>query len=336
MGQAAVLPAPFYMPTMRCFFLAIFALTLPVLTHAGQTSQKQPVDDSALAERGIGLARQGRCAEALPLLGKATPHLAANDLKRKAGLAAVRCALSRRDTPTAVETLLMLNRAFPRDPEVLYVTTHAYSDLATRASQELATVAPTSPQALELNAEALESQGKWKEAKEQYEQILAQHPDLPGIHFRLGGIILSEPATPTTAEDAKKEFEAELKDDPSNAGAEYVLGELARQAQQWDVAIEHFERATKLDVNFADAYRGLGMSLNASGKFADAVAPLERYVKLQPGDPAGHYQLAIACARSGRKEEAEHEMELQREADEAVRKAQGQAGEPNQPPPAQP
>ena len=58
----------------------------------------------------------------------------------------------------------------------------------------------------------------------------------------------------------------------------------------------------------------LGMSLNSAGKFSDAIAPLESYVKMQPGDPAGHYQLATAYARTGRKQEAEREMALQREA----------------------
>ena len=57
------------------------------------------------------------------------------------------------------------------------------------------------------------------------------------------------------------------------------------------------------------------MSLNSSGKFADAIAPLERYVKMQPGDPAGHYQLATAYARTGRKPDADREMGLQREAE---------------------
>jgi Flp pilus assembly protein TadD len=56
------------------------------------------------------------------------------------------------------------------------------------------------------------------------------------------------------------------------------------------------------------------MSLNSAGKFSDAVAPLQSYVKLQPGDPAGHYQLATAYARTGRKQDAEREMTLQREA----------------------
>jgi len=42
------------------------------------------------------------------------------------------------------------------------------------------------------------------------------------------------------AEQARKEFEEELKMDPAIPRLKYVLGELARQAQQWDEAVQHF------------------------------------------------------------------------------------------------
>jgi Flp pilus assembly protein TadD len=58
----------------------------------------------------------------------------------------------------------------------------------------------------------------------------------------------------------------------------------------------------------------MGMSMNSAGKFADAVAPLETYVKLAPDDPAGHYQLATAYARTGRKQEAQRQMTLQQQS----------------------
>jgi predicted Zn-dependent protease len=68
-----------------------------------------------------------------------------------------------------------------------------------------------------------------------------------------------------------------------------------------------------LDEGFVEAYLALGISMNAAGKFADAVTPLENYVKMQPDDPAGHYQLATAYARTGRKQDAQREMALQQE-----------------------
>ena len=100
------------------------------------------------------------------------------------------------------------------------------------------------------------------QAEKDYRKILEQNPRYPGIHFRLARLLLSKPnPTPDFAEQAKKELQEELAIDPSNAGAEYVLGELARQAQDLPAAEQHFSKATQLEPNFADAYLGLGMSL---------------------------------------------------------------------------
>ncbi len=299
------------MRSFTCILVLCLCGFLISSSGAQVSSQTPAADASSFAERGISLAEKGRCREALPLLKKAG-HLADKQLKYKALMSSARCAMSLDQTETAVEALLVLNREFPRDPEVLYTTTHFYSELASRASQELAATAPTSAQAEELEAEAFESQGNWDKAAAQYKKILEQDPGALGIHYRLGRISLS--ASPPQPDEAKKEFEQELKTDPKNASAEFMLGEVSRQAGQWDDAARHFSRASKLDEGFVEAYLALGMSLNSAGKFSEALVSLESYVKMQPGDPAGHYQLATAYARTGRKQEAEREVALQREA----------------------
>ena len=101
--------------------------------------------------------------------------------------------------------------------------------------------------------------------------------------------------------------------DRSNAGAEYVLGELARQDRNYTEAVAHFGRATKLDRTFADAFIGLGRSLVADGKVAEALAPLETAVKLQPQNAAAHYHLGVVYQRTGRKEDAAKEFALRKE-----------------------
>ena len=267
---------------------------------------------SEAAKQAIALGQKGKCREALPMLKRSMPQTSDKQLEYETAMMTARCAMSLDQTETAVRALLLLNREFPHDPEVLFTTTHFYSELASRASQELAATAPNSAQAQQLEAEAFESQGNWEKATAQYQEILKQNPQAPGVHYRLGRIFLSK--NPSEPENAKKEFEQELKVDPSNASAEFMLGETARQAGQWNDAIAHFSRASQLDEGFLEAYLGLGMSLNSAQKFSEAVAPLEKYVKLEPADPAGHYQLATAYARSGRKQDAEREMTLQREA----------------------
>lgn len=276
----------------------------------GQQPSKSPKPDGS-AQVGLDLAAKGKCREALPILKKAAAE-ASKDLKYKLAMATARCAMSLERPETAVEALLELNREFPRDPEVLYVTTHFYSELASRASQQLAATAPDSPQAEQLEAEALESHGEWDKAIIEYRKILDQDPHRHGIHYQIGRVLLSK--TPPDVENSTREFEEELKVDPTNASAEFMLGETARQAGEWDAAIARFTKASEFDAGFDEAYLALGMSLNSAGRFEQAVAPLQTYVKREPGDPAGHYQLAISYARIGRKDQAAKEMDLQREA----------------------
>src|SRR5579863_2877634 len=263
----------------------VFAYIANTASHA-QSVQKSPSPDAnEVARQGIELVSRGDCKQALPSLKKAIPHLTDKKLRYSAEMASVRCAMSLNDLDTAAEGLLRMNHEYQHDPEVLYVTTHFFSELANRASSEIAATAPNSYQAHELDAEAYESQEKWDEASAEYKQILEKNPNLPEIHYRLGRILLVRPEAPGNLDEAKKEFEAELQIDPSNASAEYALGEIARQAQQWEDAEGHYLNATKDDQGFLEAFLGLGMSLNALGKFPDAVAPLEKYVKLQPADP---------------------------------------------------
>jgi tetratricopeptide (TPR) repeat protein len=340
MGQAFTAPAFFlFMSNPRSLALGLCLLCFlvcSVFAQSPQSSQStarahgaaKASSTGAGAERALELAKSGHCAEAIPLLKKAMSQGEAADARRDAGLAGIRCAMVKNDFDTADDFLRRLIRDFPSDPEVLYVAVHTYSDLATRASQQLATRAPNSAQAHELDADALEMQGKWQDAAKQYEKILQLNPKMPGIHFRIGRLLLSEPNPPAdAAQQAKKEFEEELQIDPSNAGAEYVLGELARESQQWDEAIQHFTRAAKLDSSFGDAYLGWGVSLVSTKKFSDAVAPLEIAVKLEPQNPAAHYNLAIAYTRTGRKEEGEREFAIHRNMVQKQPPEQQQAGQ---------
>jgi tetratricopeptide (TPR) repeat protein len=320
----------FFHSSLAQFWVGI-ALFMPVLAQT--TKPVHGPDTATTAKHAVDLAKTGHCEEALPLLKKSTSHLSNNkDLLRDAGFAGVRCAMFANQTDAAVDFLRMLNRDFAGDPDVLYLSVHTYSDLSTRSSAELASTAPNSYQALELNAEALEIQSKWDEAAKVYQQILQQNPNLPGIHYRLGRVLVSKPDFgPETAEQAKLEFEKELQIDPSNAGAEYVLGELAKHNEQWDEAIQHFSHAAKLDASFGDAFVGWGGSLVSAKKFAEAVAPLETAVKLEPQNPAAHYLLAIAYARSGRKEEGDRQFAIQRQLTQ-----KGAAGEESSQPQANP
>jgi tetratricopeptide (TPR) repeat protein len=316
----AKLPIYDFFVTPRARMTAVLSLVVCVVLSRSAQSQAGggPASPTAAAEKAIGLAAAGHCAEAIPGLRKVVRSAGNADLKKLAGLHGLRCSMIRNQPLDAQGFLLILLGDFPHDPEVLYQATHAYADLSSRASQQLMREAPFSYHAHELMAETLEQQGKWDEAAAEYRKILEINSALPGIHFRLGRAILSQPnPTPEQVQEAKRDFELELKIDPQNAGAEGVLGEIAAHAGDNAGAIDHYRRATTLDSGFAEAYIGLGTALVAEKRYAEAVPALETAVRLSPDDPMAHYNLATALSRVGRKEEADREFAIHRKMQEA-------------------
>ncbi len=287
---------------------AVLALFLAGAVCRPQTSAQSP------AERGTQLAELGQCAEAMPLILKSLDQAEGRDLKRRMGAAGVRCAMMVNDQGTATMLLAWMQRQFPHDPEILFMATHVYADLSNRSAQELMDTAPDSPLVVEINAEKYERHAEWQKAIAEYRILLQREPRMPGIHYRIGQLILTLPATATSNDEARKEFEEELKVYPQNAGAEYFLGELARKGGRLSEAIDHYRNATRLNAGLPEPYFGLGRCLLDSDRAAEAVAPLETAAKMAPGNPTIHLTLAHAYQELGRNQDAEREFALQKSA----------------------
>jgi tetratricopeptide (TPR) repeat protein len=301
-----------------CGLIALLSVVLLWAPGAGlcgfqATGARWSILPSGAILRGIELASRGHCDEALPIVQRAIPGISDKQLLHDAALAGAQCGMTLDRENTVAEDLIVLNRNFPNDPKVLYITTRYYSELANRTAHKLLRIAPSSAEAGELLAEALQSRGRLDEAADEYRKILAKYPNQSGIHYMLGRIILAKSMTPAVAASARKEFEAELKINPASSATEFMLGEIDWRMHNLDQAIEHFSKAVKDDASFAQGYLGLGIAYNAAGKYADAVKPLEQYVRIESSDPAGHYQLAIAYARTGHKEESARQLVLLRE-----------------------
>ena len=305
--------------SVTAFAGALLVLITVAVSPAQVQKKSAAPSGKEVALHAANLAENGHCTEALPLLKKAIHQTLERDLKKRVGLDGIHCAMTHDLPYESLDFLDVLGRDFPNDPEVLYAATHAYSDLSIHASHELMREAPFSYQVHELNAETLESQGKWDEAAAEYRKILEINPLVPGIHARLGRTLLSKtPLTSDIITDVKRNFEQELEIDPNNASAEYVLGDLAKNENDTSAAIRHFSRATKLDTGFSDAYLALGMALVSQKRFAEAIPPLETYETLAPDSPTGHFQLALAYAGAGRKADANREAALQRQTAESL------------------
>jgi Tfp pilus assembly protein PilF len=282
---------------MRAFVFLFLPFLLPAQTETIQGA--------------IQLAESNHCDQAIPQLRRMLGHIADVRLKKQAEEDGLRCAMSVNSVDDALAFLIAMNIDFRNDPEALYLGAGALSDLSARYGQTLLSVAPNSPDAHVFRAEASEAQGKWDDAAAEYRRAIQANPQQAGLHFRLGRMLLNEPPTATSAVDGVRELEQELRIDPKNAEAEFILGDHQREAGDFQSAAVHFNRAVQIDPNFGDAYLGLGMTYLQSHRPQDATLPLERAERLEPGNPAVHGQLAQAYSEIGRTAEAQRETQMQ-------------------------
>lgn len=292
------------------FFLAGYLASATIAS--AQQSKTGGAPPSALTpEKALRLAEQGRCRESLSALKRALTIQIASDTKKEIGVVGVRCSLAVDDRDSTLDFIHFLHKQFPLNPDVLFVVTHAYSDLSTRTAQDLGRTAPDSFAAHKLNAEALEMQGKWEPAQAEYEWMIKEDPNAPGIHFLLARLLLSRPDVgPDATERAKQELTKEIQVDPNNAGAIYILGELDRRDQKWDEAISRYKQALKIDPNLGEAYLGLGYCLVNLKKYEEAIPPLRTAEQMMPANPEVHSSLGTALQRSGHKDEAQKEFAI--------------------------
>jgi tetratricopeptide (TPR) repeat protein len=259
---------------------------------------------------GLSLAESGQCAQALPILDKRYSSASDRVMRKQIGTSAVRCAMVVRQPARAADFVERLRRDYPDNPEILYMATHVFSELSTEASQRLLAVAPGSVPAHVLNAEVLDMQGRTADAIAEYRKVISMNPRQPDAHYELGRLLLGNAQDASTRDEARRAFEEELKIDPANPGAEYQLGDMARQERRWDEAIQHFERARRLAPDSPQVFLGIAGTLIAQGKFEDARAPLEQALRIDGGNAEAHYMLSTVYRRLGRDQDAARELEL--------------------------
>ena len=138
----------------------------------------------------MSLSELGRYDEALPAVTKAFSQSADPVLRRMAGLHLQRIYTGLGRDRDAVDVALRLSRLYPDDPEVLYHSGRLFANFAYLQTMRLATVAPDSVWLHQAAGEANESQGLYDAAIREYRQVLTAAPRRPGIHFRIGRVLL--------------------------------------------------------------------------------------------------------------------------------------------------
>jgi tetratricopeptide (TPR) repeat protein len=266
--------------------------------------KQSPGDAHAATFLALARAATGGCAEALPELA-AQFRTSASELRRLAGVGLAQCHLAESRFDEAYPVIRSLEERDPADADVLYLSAKLHMKAWNGVVLRMFEKTPASYRVNQLSAEILEVQGRFAEAAAEYRKAIAKNPAAVNLHYRLARALLMESHAPEALDAARKEFEAELALNPSDAAAEYQVGQiLAAQQREADAAVR-FARAAELAPDFGEALLALG-KLRAGD---EAIALLERAVRLQPANEAARYSLMLAYRKAGRAADALRQKE---------------------------
>jgi len=123
-------------------------------------------------------------------------------------------------------------------------------------------------------------------------------------------------------EEAAKEFQAELANNPEHAEALAYLADADMRLNHPEAAPPLLERAIRIDAKIALAHLDLGILDSDAGRNNDALRELKIAETLNPADQNVHYRLARFYQSIGKKDEAKAEFDktrgLQKAADQSV------------------
>ena len=299
-----------------------FDQAVPELRHA---LKLKPALTNSAAVLAMCLSELGQYSDALPGLEKGF-RSTDPQMKRMCGLQLERAYTGLKRDSKAVEVALELERLYPNDPEVQYHDGKIFGNFAFITMQKLWQAAPDSVWKHQAEAEALESQGSYEAATTQYREVLAKDPRRPGIHYRLGRILLARSQKSGSADDAgmaAKEFEQELSIDPANANAAYELAEINRNAGRFEQAQPYFELALKGHGDFEEAHLGLAATLISLQQPVVALPHLQQAIALNSQNEVSWWRLAQVERVLGHAEEQKKALsEFQRLHAQAAGRAQ--------------
>jgi tetratricopeptide (TPR) repeat protein len=210
------------------------------------------------------------------------------------------------------------------------------------AAAQLKTASEAQPENLELRFTLAQSYlwtGQYREATEQVKFLLTRDPDSARVHVLFGEVMDSAgqtgaataefeaaakaPVVPPEAhfglgylywkqqryEEAGREFQAELKNQPQHGQALTYLGDVEMRLEHEHSAAELLRRALALDSNLRLAHLDLGILLAGKKDSSGAVRHFREAIRIDPSKPDAHYRLARLLSSLGRNDEAHAEFE---------------------------
>jgi tetratricopeptide (TPR) repeat protein len=207
----------------------------------------------------------------------------------------------------AEASLRLWLESHPKDLNARYLLAQTLRDLSLQVSSELLEMAPTSPRAHQLQAEAYENREEDDKALAEYRIVEQTDPSLSGIHFEIGHLLWKS----GDPQHALEELNKELQLDPEHPEANGEIGTILVTQHQPDQAIPYLETALRAKPDLWLIHQQLGKAYLLQKDYPKAEAELK---KALPNDLNGtaHYQLGLVYRVEGKEEAAGDEFEAAR------------------------
>jgi YD repeat-containing protein len=259
---------------------------------------------------GMAETESGRFQESLPLLEKSFAEETDLEIKRMVGIHLQKVHAALGDRLKAGEVTQQLLKLYPKDPEVLYIASRIFFQLSSEMVGRLVEVAPNSFRVRQLVGELLEANKQYGPAAEQFRKAIALEPNAPGLHYRLGLMLVRSSNDPAVWEEARQAFLEELRIDPTHARCCVELAEMHRKRGELDAAEELLRRGLSISCDLPEAHVGLGRIEYARGRPEAALEHLREAVRLAPESELAHFELFQVYNRLGRLDEAAQAKEV--------------------------
>ena len=253
---------------------------------------------------GFSYADAGRYRDAVPHLEACFAAEPKDAVRAAIGQRLVECRLALGEDLEALAVVEKLRPIAPDDPNVLYLSSKVYLSLWNGAFQRMLAVAPGSYQVHLIQAEALEAQERFDEAAREYREVQKLAPQVGGIHYRLGRVLLRGGADAESERAALAEFRKELELNPGDARAHAAVGEIQLGRSALSEAARSFERAVEAQPGYVPARVGLAKVLIAEKSWSKALEHLDAAARLAPDEEAVAYNRMVVYRALGRTEDA--------------------------------